>query len=205
MTPDEINNTLYEITQINELKDIHVYSDTNQRKNYDVWGWYTHTPFIYKRCKELMKQANVNILEIGMGVGSSSIFSFFAKNHPNFNVDSIETDYNWYNTCIEKYYSNITNIKYYYHESYDNKYTQEEFSKKYDLIFVDQGSWEDRNKSILHFLKNANSIIVHDYDYNLRVWPDTHDELLKTFANIDWDVNWRDLLLTNPPTIVCKN
>jgi hypothetical protein len=204
MTPDEINNTLYEITQINELKDIHVYSDTNQRKNYDVWGWYTHTPFIYKRCKELMKQANVNILEIGMGVGSSSIFSFFAKNHPNFNVDSIETDYDWYNTCIEKYYSNITNIKYYYHESYDNKYTQEEFSKKYDLIFVDQGSWEDRNKSILHFLKNANSIIVHDYDYNLRVWPDTHDELLKTFANIYWDVNWRDLLLTNPPTIVCK-
>jgi len=204
MTHDEINSILHEITLIDELKDIHVYSDAKQRNNYEVWGYYTHTPYLFKRCKELVKDTDVNILEIGMGVGSSSILSFFCKNNTNFNVDSIETDYDWYNTCIEKYYKTVTNVEHYYHENYDSKYTQKEFKKKYDLVFVDQRSWEDRNKSILHFLKNTDSIIVHDYDYNLRAWPDTHNKLVETFANIDWDNNWSDSSLTNPPTIVCK-
>jgi hypothetical protein len=196
-----LQNLLDEITQIPELKDIHVFTDTKLRSESQNWQYYTHVPFVYEKCKNLLQKKEVNILEIGMGVGSSTVFSYFAKNK-NFIINSIETEKEWYTKCVNQYYNN-TNVKHHFNDSFDIKYTLNSFDTHYDLIFVDQGNWDDRNRSILYFLDKTDSFIIHDYDYNLRTWPDTHSKLLNKFKTIIWDNDWQQNLLTNPPTLVC--
>lgn len=203
MQKQELLETLNEITQISELKDIHLFTDSNHREPVNnIWGYYTHVPYLYKACKQMSSlHQPVNVLELGMGIGSSSIFSYFSNKFP-MNIVSIETNKERFKHCTETYYKN-TEIKYYYHTSYEQKYDDNFFNNKtYDLIFIDQGSWEDRNKSILFYINKTNSFIVHDYDYNLRTWPETHNLLFKKFNKITWNEEWQNEPLTTPPTAV---
>jgi hypothetical protein len=86
--------------------------------------------------------------------------------------------------------------------SYDSKYDMEDFKHNYDLIFVDQGDWSDRSKSLVFFKNQTKCFIVHDYDYLQRNWPDIHAMLWEKF-NIEWDENWKQHRVTDPPTLVC--
>lgn len=200
---NDIEDIITEISLISELAPLHLLADKTARHDNSTWGWYTHAPFLYKKCKELIQdKTKINILEIGMGHSSSSILSYFAANFSQIQIETIETIEEWHNTCTEKYYKHLKNVVTHYHTNFEEKYANNFLNKTYDLIFVDQGSWEDRNKSILYFYKQTKSLIVHDYDYNLRVWPDTHNILEQKFKNIIWDTNWHLNPLTNPPTIV---
>ena len=202
MQLQEIEQIYKEIAQINELSDLHFLADEKHRYSVQYFAYYTHVPFLFKKCAELCKQSTVRILELGMGKGSSAILSYFAKNNQNILIDSIETDKVWSDQCFPLYYKGVQNVKPYYMSSYDSKYDMEDFKHNYDLIFVDQGDWSDRNKSLNYFKKQTKCFIVHDYDYLQRTWPDTHNMLWGEF-NTEWDENWKQNRITDPPTLVC--
>lgn len=174
-------------------------SDIFSQLNIDASNpWFTHAPHLLDTCINLASQpGQIKILEIGMGDGSSKVFSYIAKNYSNVHITSIETNPAWFDKCYNTFYKDVENVNCILYDSFENKYTS--LIEEFDLIFVDQGSWEDRNKSINQFIKQTKCFVVHDYDYIANHWPDTHALLKNTFPYF----NWIDEPNTES-TLICK-
>lgn len=158
--------------------------------------YYTHAPYLYEVCKRITQNnKRAKVLELGMGNGSSPIFAHFSRE--GMVVDSVETDHTWYLQCVEKYYKGLENVNPVHHLDFKQKYAELN-NKEYDLVFVDQGSWEDRNSSLIFLLHRTKCFIAHDYDYNQSHWPETHEMLRATFPEFTL---YSEL---TPPTLVCE-
>jgi len=124
--------------------------------------YYTHQKYLIRTLNLFDYEKTINCLEFGTGEGSSSVFCDFARKYKNINIESFEHENNWFKTMKSKY--SLENYKFNLIDwstfNYDNLK-----DKIYDLIFVDQGSWDARIDTIDNMKDNAKYIILHDYCY----------------------------------------
>lgn len=125
--------------------------------------YYTHRKHLINSLNSLSKKDKINILEFGVGEGSSFIFNEFALKNKNFNITAFETDHAWLNETKNKY--ELNNYKFNHVNNWDELLTQENFDGEYDLVFIDQSPWEARIKTIDLLIKKSKIIILHDYDF----------------------------------------
>lgn len=129
-------------------------------------GWYSHRRSLVKELSKLDFSEEVNILEFGTGYGSAEIFVEYIKKYSNIKVTSFENNKMWFEEMKLKF--SLPNYNFYFSEDWVKTFESIDFSKKYDIAFVDQAPWEARILTI-DFLTNKNvpTIILHDYDqYN---------------------------------------
>jgi hypothetical protein len=124
--------------------------------------YYTHQKFLRELLESFDYSKNIKCLEFGSGDGSSSLFSEYTKKNKNLTVECYEHDTEWLKQMESKYGSE--NYSFF---SVDwNNINYEELQKgEYDLIFVDQGDWDARIKTIDSLVNNSKNIILHDYCY----------------------------------------
>ncbi len=136
--------------------------------------YYTHRKYLIDSLNSLSKKDEINILEFGVGEGSSLVFNEFALKNKNFNITAFETDHSWLNETKNKY--ELDNYKFNYVNNWDELLIPENFNSEYDLVFVDQAPWEARIKTIDLLIEKSKIIILHDYDfYNKGVIEDIFD------------------------------
>ena len=125
-------------------------------------AYYTHQETLNKILESFDYTNQIHCLEFGSGDGSSSVFHRFAKSNPNLVVDCYEHEEGWLNNMSTKY--GLENYKFNVVDwstiNYENLKV-----KKYDLIFVDQGDWDARIKTIDEMKDYCKYIILHDYCY----------------------------------------
>jgi len=124
--------------------------------------YYTHQETLNKILESFDYTKPVHCLEFGSGDGSSSIFNKFCAIHPNLTVDCFEHESGWLNDMSNKY--KLTNYNFNVVDWSTINYEKLKI-KKYDLIFVDQGDWDARIKTIDELKNNCKYIILHDYCY----------------------------------------
>jgi hypothetical protein len=125
--------------------------------------YYTHRKYLIDSLNSLSKNKKINILEFGVGEGSSLVFNEFALKNKNFNIMAFETDNSWLNETKNKY--ELDNYKFNYVNNWDELLIPENFNKEYDLIFIDQAPWEARIKTIDLLIEKSKIMILHDYDF----------------------------------------
>ena len=125
--------------------------------------YYTHRKYLINNLNLLSKKDQVNILEFGVGEGSSSILNDFASKNKNFNIEAFETDHLWLNETKNKY--ELDNYKFNHVNDWNELLVGENFNNEYDLIFVDQSPWEARIKTIDLLINKSTVTILHDYDF----------------------------------------
>jgi len=173
--------------------------------------YYTHQETLNNILSSFDYSKPVHCLEFGTGDGSSSIFHKFLSIHPNLIVESFEHDESWLNNMSEKYKIQNYSFNTVDWENFDYEPLK---TKKYDLIFVDQGDWDARIVTIDELKKHSKYIILHDYCYynNFRggMTP-TSDMDYNNFGkgsffekyNIDFDITSSTELF--PPTLILKS
>ena len=121
----------------------------------------THEKFTKEELSKLNSDAQV--LELGIGEGSSPLMYEFCKNNPDATVQAFETDANWFNMMYEKF-GDLPNYIFNLIETWDDlsNHTNE---TKYDFTFVDQDPWMARIESIDLLKDKCDLFILHDYDY----------------------------------------
>jgi hypothetical protein len=121
----------------------------------------THEKFTKEELSKLNSDAQV--LELGIGEGSSPLMYEFCKNNPDATVQAFETDSNWFNMMYEKF-GDLPNYIFNQIETWDDlvNHTTE---KSYDFTFVDQAPWMARIESIDLLKDKCDLFILHDYDY----------------------------------------
>ena len=130
--------------------------------------YYTHRPYLQKELDLLIPKIDnkkINILELGVGDGSSELFHKFAQLSNNISIIGIETDIQWANQIKTKYSLNNYEIKWI--KTWDIDIYKNINNKFYDLVFIDQSPWEARIEA-LDYLSDTNAFttaILHDYDY----------------------------------------
>ncbi len=124
--------------------------------------YYTHQETLTRILNSFNYENEINCLEFGSGDGSSIIFHEFALKNKNLKIESFEHDEAWLNNMKSKY--ELPNYKFNLVDWENIDYTPLK-NKTYDLVFVDQGNWESRIKTIDELTFNANCIILHDYCY----------------------------------------
>lgn len=124
--------------------------------------YYTHQQSLINTLNLFDNSKKINILEFGVGEGSSSILNDYAKKNSKIKIQSFEHDLNWLIDMKNKYsLSNYT----FNHVDW-NSFDYAELKKyEYDIIFIDQGSWEARITTIDELKNNSKYIILHDYCY----------------------------------------
>lgn len=128
--------------------------------------YYTHRKHLINCLTTLTsssKKKKINILEFGIGEGSSSILNEFAFKNKNFNIQAFETEKSWFDDTSSKY--KLDNYKFTYIDNWDEILKEENFNEQYDLIFIDQSPWESRIKTLDLLINKSNIAILHDYDY----------------------------------------
>lgn len=130
--------------------------------------YYTHRKYLIDNLTSLSllnknKNKKINILEFGVGEGSSLIFNDFASKNKNFNIKAFETEKSWFEETKIKY--ELDNYEFTHIDNWDEILTENYFNKKYDLIFIDQSPWESRIKTLDLLINKSNISILHDYDY----------------------------------------
>lgn len=125
--------------------------------------FYTHQKYLRNELENLDFSKKIHILEFGSGIGSGDIFKEYTDKYPdNLIVECFEHETEWFNECNKNY----GKTNYLFHlikwEEFDyNKI----LDKKYDLIFVDQGIWSERARTVEELSKNNDLFIVHDFDF----------------------------------------
>lgn len=128
--------------------------------------YYTHRKYLIDNLTSLSllsKNKKINILEFGVGEGSSLIFNDFASKNKNFNIKAFETEKSWFEETKIKY--ELDNYEFIHINNWDEILTENYFNEKYDLIFIDQSPWESRIKTLDLLINKSNISILHDYDY----------------------------------------
>lgn len=124
--------------------------------------YYTHQKYLIQLLNSFNYDKIVKCLEFGTGDGSSSVFYDYCKKETNINVLAFEHDLNWLNTVSEKY--KLPNYTFNHVNWGDLDYNNLK-SDTYDLVFVDQGDWDARIKTIDELKNSSKYIILHDYCY----------------------------------------
>lgn len=162
-------------------------------------AYYTHQKYLQKEIDNL-KNGSI-LLELGVGVGSSSVIHNNCKTK-NITAIAFESDYNWLNNMCNRF--ELPNYKFIHIK--DWKLLAEYLhSDTYDLVFVDQAPWSARIDSI-NMLKNiTKTFIVHDYDYfneNKSFVCDEKTWWNKNYANqFSLEENYE----LKPPTLIMRN
>jgi hypothetical protein len=125
--------------------------------------FYTHRQYLIQELEKLITTPKVKILEFGVGDGSSLILNDYARTYKNFNVDAYETDNEWLTTMKDKY--ELDNYKFHNTKHWDDLLIPENFTDRYDLIFIDQAPWEARIQTLELVGPRSNVCILHDYDF----------------------------------------
>jgi hypothetical protein len=165
--------------------------------------YYTHRPHLINSLNSLDKKKEINILEFGVGDGSSLIFNEFASKNKNFNIKAFETDKSWLDETKSKY--ELENYKFNYINNWDELLTENSFNKEYDLIFIDQSPWESRIKTLDLLINKSNISILHDYDYyNKGLIEDIFDVSEKSFFGkyLSKNISAQGFNEELPPTLV---
>ncbi len=125
--------------------------------------YYTHRPYLIETLNKFNYDNKINILEFGVGEGSSEIFFEYANKYPNLNVCAFDNEFNWFNSMKDKY--ELPNYKFNFVESWDTLFSEYKFMKTYDLVFVDQSPWEARITTLDILKGYYQNAILHDYDF----------------------------------------
>lgn len=175
--------------------------------------FYTHQQFLREILNSFNYEKNVTCLEFGSGDGSSSVFNEYTKKYDNLNVYCYEHDKEWLKNMESKYSSS----NYTFNVVDWNTIDYTELKKnKYDLIFVDQGDWDARIKTIDELKDCAKYIILHDYCYynGFRGYeiPEHEKESALTlnsgsffFERYGNNFNLRGEIELFPPTLILEN
>lgn len=131
--------------------------------------FYTHREYLQQELDNLLTknttQKSINILELGVGDGSSELMHSFAKNNMNVSILGLESNSDWANTIKEKY--TLSNYKILYILDWNIDTYKNILNNFYDLVFIDQSPWSARIDSLIYLSNNDkfNTAILHDYDY----------------------------------------
>lgn len=124
--------------------------------------FYTHRQYLIEQIEKLdLTQPNI-ILEFGTGIGSGDVFKEYADKYPLLTIISYEHDVEWFNQMKTQYES--TNYIFNLIE-WDNFDYNSLKNKHYNIIFVDQGIWIERARTVDEMIDNSDVIIIHDFDY----------------------------------------
>lgn len=131
-------------------------------------AFYTHRPYLQKELDILLNhnpKEQLNILELGVGDGSSELFHRFARSRENISILGLETNARWANKMKEKY--QLSNYTIQYIESWNIDIYNNLSNKFYDLVFIDQSPWSARIESLDYFSNKGlfRTAILHDYNY----------------------------------------
>lgn len=169
--------------------------------------YYTHRPYLQQELDLLIPEIDkkkINILELGVGDGSSELFHKFAQLSENISIIGIETNLIWANKIKQKYQLNNYDIRHI--ESWNIDIYQIINNKFYDLIFIDQSPWSARIESLDYFTKinGFSTAILHDYDfYNSAKYKYSYDNnsyFVKYLNNYNLIGYYSNL----PPTLIIK-
>lgn len=124
--------------------------------------FYTHRKYLIEQIEKLdLTKPNI-ILEFGTGIGSGEIFSEYTKKYPNLKVISYEHDVEWFNQMKIQYENKNYEFNLVEWDKFDYSLLK---NKQYNIVFVDQGIWVERARTVDEMIDNSNVIIVHDFDY----------------------------------------
>jgi len=136
--------------------------------NPNMNGYYTHQEYI-KRILDILLMHDplfnlkVNVLEFGSGDGSSIVFNEYANKYKDIlTVQSFEHVIDWYEKMKSKY--SLSNYTFNLVDWAKFDYTELK-KEKYDFVFVDQGIWEERIRTIDELKDCTKIFILHDYCY----------------------------------------
>jgi hypothetical protein len=124
--------------------------------------FYTHQKYLREQLDSLDLTKPIKCLEFGSGIGSGDVFNEFTSLYPDFQVITYEHDVEWFNQMKEKYSADNYKFNLIKWEEFDYTALKNE---KYDLIFVDQGVWSERARTVRELINNSDIIVVHDFDY----------------------------------------
>ena len=120
----------------------------------------THQPVLIELFNHLSKDGAV--LELGSGLGSTELLHNLCLKD-NRSLLTVDDSEEW----LQKYEHQFTSSNHKYKllpiESINSD--SEILNTKWELIFVDQGSWENRVESVKVFKDICKFIVVHDSDY----------------------------------------
>lgn len=133
--------------------------------SYKTNPYATHQPFLI----ELLKNTTGNVLELGMGDGSTHVIKQFMN--ATQKLYSIESDKDWFN----RFTANNNHHMYYVDASNeDNDTTGQKWidfiesnikDVEFDIVFIDCSPWTARTWALKYFINKAKYVIVHDVDY----------------------------------------
>lgn len=120
----------------------------------------THQPVLIELFNHLSEEGAV--LELGSGLGSTELLHKLClkNNRPLLTVDDSQE---W----LSKYETDFSSLNHKYKLiAIDQIHKDKEIKDtKWELIFIDQGSWESRAESVKLFKKKAKFLVIHDSDY----------------------------------------
>lgn len=170
--------------------------------------YYTHQQYLKQELDNLSiyTDKQINILELGVGEGSSSLMYEFCKEFANANVLAFENNREWSSSMKDKY--SLPNYSINYILDWNDTYYQNIITNndnRYDLVFIDQNPWEARIEAIDKLYNRFCIAILHDYDYynssNCRYCYDEKSFFVKYLSNYSL-IGYNQLL---PPTLVFKH
>ncbi|PZO42136.1 MAG: hypothetical protein DCF19_07790 [Pseudanabaena frigida] len=166
--------------------------------------YYTHQIHLNEELASISLNQEVNILEFGVGEGSSSILYQYAKKYPNFKIQAFENNQEWIQTVAQKY--SLPNYSFEFVEDWNKLFKERDFLGHYDFVFIDQSPWEARILTLDSLKTKSSTIMLHDYDfYNKGVCENIYSVGQDSFF-----AKYLDLLKANahceilPPTLVFK-
>jgi len=154
-------------------------------KNIFIHPFYTHRPYL----RQALKEKPLNILEFGVGIGSSAVLYKYAKKNPNVKIVAYENDPVWLQKMAEKY--SLPNYTFHAVKDWNELLKADNFKEKYDLVFIDQAPWAARIQSLDTIKGQASKVILHDFDYFGDIW-DKYKDIFKVEGHTE----------RKPPTLV---
>lgn len=168
--------------------------------------YYTHQQYLQQELNNLSKYTNqqINILELGVGEGSSSLLYEFCKQFANANVLAFENNQEWSSFIKNKYSLPNYSINYIIDWN-DVNYQSTITNNRYDLVFIDQSPWMARIAALDQLYNNFDIAILHDYDYynpsHCKYCYDKNSFFSKYLSDYHI-IGYSDIL---PPTLVFKH
>ena len=194
------------------------------KTRYKFDKYATHQPALF----EVLKRVQGDILELGIGNGSTSIIKSSLSSSQK--LISLESNKEWFDK-FKHLESENHHLFFVDAGNEDNLETGlawtdyiEENLNEYDFefVFIDQSPWAARTSCLQYFVDKAKYILVHDVDYYATrgIWGSSkgHTNIAKNKVKYDMDfsdvakysrvfypVNRFFFPLTGPPTLVCSN
>jgi len=118
----------------------------------------THQPILVELVKLLKPDSN--ILELGCGQGSTELLHLLSTIY-DVNVLTLDDNEEW----INKYSTDLKNSRHSFLLTSFNSFIDRTKGFTWDLVFIDQGSWDSREECLMYYRDKAKFIVLHDSDY----------------------------------------